>query len=296
MASVIFVAEKDRTSFTLTGAEKEFIGEEAHREICSKLSARPPAQELAAEVYGFYGNYLRLIESRRFSSTIYTVRLQHEPLALQSAEIQLRLGTDRAPEALAHELLHLRLFTLGFPLGEIIEIPFPFACYSREYIGLCHWALNLVQHEINYDDFVALGFDRNNFLVRSDEDIGSGQRVKPGGQNGYPCEIDFTLWCFEYLRHFFSARHGGGGDSLRQARQALDLGCRLYPELGEVATEIILWFDIGAYKDPCHYLDQINISFDLMRIPRFTGWAKLELSRPKKPTAVRFVALRNVYD
>jgi hypothetical protein len=290
MENQFLVIEKDKKRVFFTQAEKEFVGEEAHREISSKLSGRPCAQKLAAEVYEAYGSYLRLIESGLFSSTIYTVRLQHEPLALESAEIQLRLGTDRAAEALAHELLHLRLFMMGFPLGEIIEIPFPAVYYSREYIRMCHWVLNLVQHELNYDHFAALGFDRNNFLMRADYEGGSLQHVRAGLQNGFPWGIGFTLWCCEYLSHFFGARHGGGEDSVQQAREALELGNRLYPELGNVAAEIILWFDIGTYKDPCQYPAQIGILFDLMRLPRFTGWAKLEFSGLKTPTAVRYGA------
>jgi hypothetical protein len=267
--------------------ENDFIGNEAYQKVTSRLYGYPLAQQLAWDVYGFYGNHLRYRESRNFTSTIFTIRLQHQPLALRSAEIQLQLETDRVAELLAHELLHLRLFILGFPLGEIVQIPFPFVHYARYFIGMCHWVLNLVQHEMNYQSFIALGFNKSHFLVRSNEVIDYRKRLRPEFQNRFPAQVDFPRWCIEYLRHFFTAHHGGDGDSLDQAQDALAWGSRLYPQLRMVAAEIRTWFEICAFKDPFQYPSQVNSLLELMGIPKFTGWARLEFSEFKKPIAVR---------
>jgi hypothetical protein len=223
--------EKNRKAHlpAFNSEENDFVGNEAYQKVTSILHGYPLAQRLAGEVYGFYGDYLHYRENRNFTSTIFTIRLQHQPIALQSAEIQLQLETGRLGEALCHELLHLHLFRLGFPLGEFVEIPFPFVYYARDLLGMCHWLLNVVQHELNYQSFIALGFDKDHFLFRSDEIIDYRQRFNSELQNGYPPEVDFPRWCIEHLRHFFAARHGGGGNSLDQAQDALAWGSRLYP-------------------------------------------------------------------
>jgi len=267
--------------------ERGFRGAEAQHEISQRLFGFPLAQKLSREVLDFYGNHLVYLESRNFPSTIFTLRLQHQPIFLKSAEIHLQLGTDRVAEALAHELLHLRLFILGFPLGEFVQIPFPFVPYAQEFIGMCHWVINLVQHEMNYQDFVALGFDRNHFLARSHEVIDYQKRFSPKFHNRVPAQVEFPRWCIEFLRHFSAARHGGGEESLDQAQDALLWGSRLYPRLRVVTAEIRRWFEMGFFNDPANYPGQINFLLELMKIPKFTGWARIELSPQKKPMAVR---------
>jgi hypothetical protein len=267
--------------------ERTFLGAEAQQEISRRLSGYPLAQQLSREVYDFYGGHLNFTESKDFTSTIFTLRLQHQPIALKSAEIQLQLGIDRVAEALAHELLHLRLFILGFPLGEIVHIPFPFLRYARYFIGMCHWVLNLVHHEMNYQAFIALGFNKSHFLIRSNEIIDYQKRLRPDFQNEFPAQVDFPRWCIEYLRHFLAARHGGDGDSINQAKDAVNWGSRLYPNLRQVAAEMREWFEVGAFKDPSQYPSQVNFLLELMQIPKFTGWAELELSDYRRPIAVR---------
>ena len=267
--------------------DRIFLGFEAQHKIFQRLSGFPLAQQLSREVYDFYGNHLVYIESTNFSSTIFTLRLHHQPLLLKSAEIHLQLGTNRTAEALAHELLHLHLFILGFPLGEIVQIPFPFDHYAQEFLGMCHWVLNLIQHELNYQSFVALGFDKNHFLGRSDDPIDYRKRLSPEYQNGYPAQVDFPRWCMDYLRHFFVARHGGDENSLDLAQDVLTWGSRLYPQLRQVIAEIRKWFEIGAFKVPSQYPNQVNFLLELMGIPKFIGWARLELSYQKTPVAVR---------
>jgi hypothetical protein len=267
--------------------KKALMGESAHREISSKLRGCPAARQLSLEVYNFYGNYLSYFESKDFTSTLYVNHLQHEPIALKSVEIQLQTGTDRSTEALAHELLHLRLPMLGFPLGEWVEIPFPLDPYAGEFLGMGQWVLNLIQHEINFQSFSAMGFDKKHFLTPLVEPVDSRKRRKPEPQMGYPGEIDFPRCCIEYLRYVFIARHGGHQDFGRYAQDVLDWGSRLHPELKPTVAEISRWFEEKAFKDPSQYPRQVNGLLELMRVPKFTGWVILELSAPQKPVAVR---------
>jgi hypothetical protein len=262
-------------------------GESAHREISAKLSKHHLAQRLAQEVYDFYGRFLGYAESEYFPSTLFSIHLQHDPIAVVSAEIQLQLGTDRIVEALVHELLHLRLPMLGFPLGEIVNIPFHLDPYAREFLGMCHWVLNLVQHEINYPSFIALGFDRKHFLSMPGENKDYQRIFGEQSRNGGASELSFPWWCMESLGHFFSARHGQGDTSLDRAQDALHWGSRLHPELKPNTSEIIRRVEIGAFKDPGQYAGQVNFLLGLMRIPRFISWVMLKPSGLQTPTALR---------
>jgi hypothetical protein len=213
--------------------------------------------------------------------------LQHEPIALKSAEIQLQLGTDLLAEPLAHELLHLRLPTFGFPLVEMVEVPLHLNYYAHDFLEMGHWVVNLVQHEVNFRSFAALGFGPGRFLAKAEEPIDYRKILDPKFHNGYPQEVDFPRWCIEYLRHMFSARHGGSGEHLHYAQEALDWGSQLYPELKQIIDEIIGWFEKGAFKDPRQYPREVNFLLELMGIPKFTGWVLLEPSALGMPAAVR---------
>ena len=268
---------------------KNLTGENAHREISARLSNYPLAQQLAQEVYDFYGHYLCYSESRHLRSSIFTFKLQHAPVALQSAEIQLQLGTDHTAETLTHELLHLRLPMVGFPLGELVNIPFNLDSYAGEFLGMSQWALNLVQHEINRPSFIALGFNRNRFLSMPGEIMDYQGIYARKAREPYFSKLDFPYWCMEYLKHWCSARHGWDDHSLDQAEQALEWGSLLHPELRETLAAIRYWIEGGAFKTPHEYPQQVNFLLELMRIPKFVSWINLRLrfSEPRIPIAVR---------
>jgi len=272
--------------------EQYLMGDRAYREISSRLTGYPLAQQILQEVYDFYGHYLSYIESEDFTSTIFTINLQHEPIALKSAEIQLQLGTDLLAEALAHELLHLRLPMLGFPLAELIQIPFQLDYFAQDFLGMGHWVLNLIQHEINFQSFQTLGFDKNYFLCKLAEPIDYREMLFSRlPQEGYVAEVGFPWWCLEYLKYWMSARHGGSQEYMGYAQDALDWGSQLHPELRHTTAEMHRWFEKGAFKDPHQYPRQINWLLGLMRIPKFTGWVILEFSESKKPMAVRLESI-----
>jgi len=120
------------------GTGLSLIGDHAYQQIFSKLRGHPAAKHLTQEEYDFYGNYLSYIESRNFPSTLYVINLQHDSIALKSAEIRLQLGTDRIIEALVHELLDLHLPMLGFPLGELVKVQPLLNHYAQSFSGMCN--------------------------------------------------------------------------------------------------------------------------------------------------------------
>lgn len=265
-------------------------GNSAHRKISSTLQDYPAAQQLSEEVYDFYGNCLSYIESSDFASTLYVIQLQHDPIALKSADIQLQLGTGRTAEALTHELLHLYLPMLGFPLGELVMVPLHFDHYAQLFLSMCNWVVNIVQHEINFQTFVSLGFDKKYFLAKRVTPRDDRKRLKSNSENRHTGGGDFSRWCMEYIGHLFNARHGGSKDHLRCAQDALNRGSRLYPELKQAVAEIDGWFEAGVFKNPDQYPRQVNLLLEFMRIPKFTGWVILRRCEAGKTIAVRLDA------
>ena len=269
------------------GVELSLTGDAAHHVIFHRLQDYPAAQLLSREVYDFYGNDLGYIESNDFTSNLYTIQLHHDPAALKSAGIQVQLGTGRTVEALTHELLHLHFPMLGFPLGEVIVVPIHLNDYTMDLIGMLNWIVNTVQHEIIFEAFVALGFDKKRFLAQYETPVDYQELFESRFRNSHPREVDFSRWCIDYIRHLFSARHGGSKDHLRYAQDALRWGSRLHPELKQTAADIDRWVQTGAFKDPGQYPRQVNLLLEFMRIPEFTGWVTLKRSEHRKTIAVR---------
>jgi hypothetical protein len=114
---------------------------------------------------------------------------------------------------------------------------------------MCHWVLNLVQHEINYQSFIALGFDRNHFLSMPGEIIDYRRIFEEKSQYRGTEELSFPWWCMEYLMHFFNALHGCNDNSLDHAQDALGRGLRLHLELRQITDEIIKRVEIGAFLE-----------------------------------------------
>ena len=231
------------------GAGLSLTGDAAHRVIYSWLQGYPAAQLLSREVYDFYGNDLSYIESNEFTSNLYAIRLHHDPVALESAVIQLQLGTDRTVEALTHELLHLHLPMLGFPLGQVIVVPIHLDHYAMDLIGMLNWVVNAVQHEINFRRFVTLGFHKEYFLSEHVTPMDYPKLFESTSQNTHPRKLIF-LWCIDYIRHLFSARHGGIKDHLRYAQDALHWGSRLHLKLKQTAADIDRWVETWSFQRP----------------------------------------------
>jgi hypothetical protein len=264
-------------------ARLNLTGARAYDAISSRLRGYPSAQLLSREIYHFYGDTLSYIEGTDFPSSLYVIELQHYPIALRNVEIRLQLGTDRVAEALAHELLHLHLPMLGFPLGESVEVPLHLDPYAQTFLGMCRWVVNIVQHEINFQKFLALGFQRRHFLAEFVSPINHEELIKPNPRDVVAPEVDFSLWCIDYLRYLLTARHGGNEDYLRYAQGALDRGSQRHRDLEQTAVRIDRWLETGAFKDP----RQVNGLLDLMRIPGFTSWVVLKFSEHRKPMALR---------
>jgi hypothetical protein len=271
------------------GQKQSVTGEAAYRKITSKLGGYSATQQLAREVYDFYGEHLGYVESRDISTSCFNIDLQHEPtLFLKLASVELQLGTDRTAEALAHELLHLQLPILGFPIGEKVDIPEHLDKFGTDFLEIYSKIGNLVEHEIIIESFIALGFSKKRFLGNLVPPIDYRQLVlNTLPKEVYVPEIGFYWFCLEYFRHWITIRHSNDPSAAGFAQSALEWGARLHPELKQIAAEMIGWVESGNFKQPDQYSQQFNFLLELMRVPKYTGWVVLKRGEQRKPIAIR---------
>jgi hypothetical protein len=263
-------------------------GDAAAGRIMERLSDTPKARAMASEVISFYGDRLRYQESPVLPSSLFEIRLQHYPIGLECARIGLRLGTGRTAEALSHELLHLRLAMLGYPMGELVRIPRGMIPYADHLMGMHAIVGNLLHHELIFEAFLDLGFKEDQFL--SPESPPDYEALIPRlllFWGGYAAELEFPWWCVEYFGHWLSMRHGHKKRSGIYADDAIRWASRHHPEIAEVTDGMRKIVESGKLRDVGEYPHLVNRLLKLMRIPRYTRWVNIIPGRHGLPTAVK---------
>jgi hypothetical protein len=182
----------------------------------------------------------------------------------------------------------LQLPILRFPIGEKVDIPHHLDEYASTFLEMYAKIDNLVQHEVTIQSFMELGYSKSRFLGKLVPPIDYKQKVlNPLPNEVYIPEVGFSWFCLEYFRHWITTRHSKDSNTARFAQSALEWGSRLHPELQQTAVEMVGWVENGGFKNPDQYAQQFNHLLELMRIPKFTGWAILKSIEPRKPVAVR---------
>ena len=262
-------------------------GDTAAKPITERLRGAPGACALASEVIAFYGDCLWYQESSLLPSSLFEIRLQHHPIGLKYARIGLRLGTDRTAEALSHELLHLRLGMLGYPMGELVRIPHKMVSYADHFMGMHAIVGNLLHHELMFETFLDLGFKEDRFLAPEPAPDYAALTPKLLLSRGYATELGFPWWCLEYFRHWVSMRHGDGVRSGVYADNAIRWASCLHPEIAEAADGMRRIVESGTLRDVGEYPHLVNRLLKLMGIPTYTRWVKLNAGRYGLPMAVK---------
>jgi len=268
------------------GEYHEYRGRAAKGAILSRLANWPKARMLTAEICEFYGEYLQYHEASDLDASHYQIKLQHEPIALQSVHIELQLGTTRIAEALMHELLHLHTRIRGYPIGEKFSVPYELTKYASTIIGIYPRIGNLLEHELILEMFLGLGFDKSNFLGCLSPPPDYKKLASTAlNSSGYKEEIGFSWWCLEYFRHWVSTRHWVGDEPGIHADYALYWGSKVNPQLKITANKIRALIESGALTDIKNHHHHVNALLELMKIPIFREWATIQTSSDGKPVA-----------
>jgi hypothetical protein len=255
---------------------RQYVGDAAAERIINRLSGWPKARAIASAVAAFYGDCLLYNESPALSSSLYEIRPQHDPILLEYARIQLQLGTDRIAEALSHELLHLRLGTLGYPMGDEVWMPADLVPYAHDLMGMHAIVGNLLGHELIFDTFLDLGFRKNRFLAIPTWSPDYGTIALDLSRSpDYPEELGFPWWCLEYFRHWLSRRHGAGEQSGGWADMALYWGSKVYLGMAEATDNMCRIVESGVLRDSGQYPHWANKILELMRLPNYIRWVNI---------------------
>jgi hypothetical protein len=264
----------------------QYQGKAAKVAVLNRFVNWPKARMLAAEICDFYGDYLQYHESSALESSNYQIKLQHEPIALQYARVELQLDTPRMAEALMHELLHLSIRMQGYPIGEKFSIPYGLTQYTGTIIDFYPRIGNLLEHELIIEAFLGVGFKKKNFLGCLSPAPDYQKLVSMALPSlGYNEQIGFSWWCLEYFRHWISIRHWVGDEAQIGADNAFYWGSKVHPEIKVIAPKIRGLVESGALTDIKNHHRHVNTLLTLMRIPVFTDWATIQPSSEGRPVA-----------
>jgi hypothetical protein len=232
------------------------------------FSDLPAAQSLLRQVRDFYGPTFRLLRhdapdgvSRfRFDTGGEAMTFNEASILLNTTEPEL----ERA--AAFHELLHLSLPTRGFGVfnGRRYAPGYPgrFGAFVEHSI---EEMINVVQHDIFVDDFVAAGLPLSQFLSTKVSNPSYNDEAK--NARGRPKDwADWGWWSSEFLKKHLSTKHG-----MNAAAQLTPIiekhANRVLPGFDAVAEDIRSWALQLRHREAATYPRAIQDLAVLLRLP-----------------------------
>jgi hypothetical protein len=237
-------------------------------EIRELLASRPLALPLLESIGSFFGSALgfrRQNPAINESVASYSFEDWKSPI-LAWLDIIFAGGARREAASIVHELLHAKLATRGFPI--------PIGMKTNNYhthnasLQITLTLANLAQHEIFIDDFLSLGFDKNDFVF----DTTNATNIQECRTNladglakpGYaPCMRG--AWNVFWLGEWLSDKHGWHNS----LDGALAVGHELFPETADAdCKQMTEWINRGEYKTAAHYAGAFNQLLESVGLPR----------------------------
>jgi hypothetical protein len=256
---------------------KVYQGSAAIRAITERLSSFPKAVSLIDRLSDFFCDSLFYRESSKFSSSYYKIQFRRNPLEFQCARIDLQLGTNRMVEALCHELLHLEMAVLGYPLPVETFIPNELVPHASQLLDMQTRASNLLGHEIIFHKFLNLGLEAKQFLAdscgRPNDRILEHAGIKPAAWDE---GIGYSWGCLTCLRDWLSFRHGAVHCTAEAATSALPRATWIHPRIGDCACAMTTLIESRHPNDISGYPLFCNTLLELMKLPLFNKWVILE--------------------
>jgi len=233
--------------------------------VISLLTRYPLVVRLYEQVREFFGDRLSLEGRIDRKHSGFIVTPSNNPPGFHSASIRLVTTSGNIPAAIAHELLHGKLVMDGFcVLGDLLP-------HSLEVIGPrknCLNAWNAIQHEIFFDEFLSLGFDRNEFiqltsaLSNPEEETRELVRLR---NEGVPMRLLRPIWWGNFFRNLISSRHVA--DASLVAEGYTQLGPSVFPEFAEDCSRIMRWISCGDFRSPERAARALNELLPILGLP-----------------------------
>jgi len=229
------------------------------------LSDYPRGAKLYAELACRFGRQLLILEESEsiFSTYNFGIDDAEYPVAL----VRLVRGTGREAAALCHELLHIKIYSDGFAL------PYDFEAseeIDKEASGVVRHNLsaffNAIDHLTFIDQFLELGFQRDEFLSPYEADL--IESVK--SLIGYYSRPEFIQYVRGIRNLFFATEYLTdklNGDFSRS--RALSKGFK--PHFSDSQSDfasVRTWFRRGTFTDVARRAKALDRLLSRLGVPR----------------------------
>ena len=248
------------------------------------LAAHPNVVALRTEVQQFFGSQFEETIEATSGKSRFEIKLSASNDAVEHARIWVAGRSDRAVEAHAHELLHLRLAVRGMPgvvavrtsdaqdcaLKKLRELyPARADSVTRKFVNAIHEVVNLFEHSLFVGEFTnELGLDIEHFLYRSSPgDLEELDRILPRDEELRPLTI--SHWIIEWFRHFITATQGYAPvEERRYAAEAAKYAELNVPGFLEIQRRIQVVIHESCDLTPSTYMDAVSELCELTGTPR----------------------------
>jgi hypothetical protein len=239
------------------------------------LNGKPGALALFDQMSSFYGDKFKLMEQEPgITVSTYEIRKHFTPereAELDEVRIRLQVRSHRPAAALTHELLHLGLFSRGFPdlVGWEPDPIWTARIFEQRPVDPFQMVLslfNVLHHEIFLPEFLSLGLPLSEFVgERKTDDIGEAAEGARSMLRDGRAPFVRGFWNLYYLTEFIS-------DYLEfsnvRARIVMEHGRGFLPTIDADASSMRDWFHAGGFKACQHYASEVNALFERIGAPR----------------------------
>ena len=242
--------------------------------------------KLLADIREFYGSTFKFSVQENLSGTShFVIDTGAETLRFREASIRLNTSTNRIKAAAIHEALHLSLPTRRFNVIHAITLRPEHAPDFARIDETIRKTVNIVQHDIFVNEFVAMGFPLSEFIVRRPTAPRYAEEAKSfRGKVLIPDHawIAWSWWAFEYFNNYLSIKHGDDSAELL-AQNAATWGSRVLPGFQRKAEEIRDWAADQRHQQPETYMDALRRLFEIMQLPANLQFCSLVLAPGEIP-------------
>lgn len=251
----------------------------------------PPGHLLLDEVRNFYGSSLRLERlGNPSAASHFSIDPGGETRGFRSARIYLNTATSRVKAAAVHELLHLCLPARGFPVLNSFTSThaIDLALWSRYVPAFVDKTLNVVQHDVFVDEFVAAGLPISEFLGPRTDHREYGKEARQSIGKFLPPDRawqPWSWWSFEYLNNHISIGHGDDS-AKRLAKSTAKWGDRLLSGFSSKALEIETWVTRRRHQCVATYPDSMRELFQILGLPIVLKFCALKPNAGTAPSVV----------
>jgi hypothetical protein len=223
----------------------------------------------------FYGDKFNVVEQQPgIATSAYEIRkhlTRERETELGEARVTVQVRSPRPAAALTHELLHLKLYSVGYPLslGWEPDPTWTARVFEQRQVdphSMVMSLFNVLHHEIFLAEFLSLGLPLSEFVgERKTDDIGESAKGARSMLRDGRAPFVRGFWNLYYLTEFISDHLES---SNVRAQMVMEHGRGFLPTIDTDASSMRDWFHAGRFKAWQHYASEVNALFAQIGAPR----------------------------